>query len=136
MWPHYAHAISMNARPSLFSAGSSGAWSRFLRRRGYCVTIVVASLVATSVLAATVHTIAQKGRTFSRTEITIARGDSIVFTNDDEFLHQIYIDSKGMAFDSDEQPPSQTIAVNFPRPGDFPVRCHIHPKMLLMVHVP
>ena len=40
-----------------------------------------------------------------------------------------------MSFDSDEQPPGQAIEVNFPRVGTFPVRCHIHPKMLLVVHV-
>ena len=125
----------MNSPPSLFAAGSSGAWSRFLRWRGCRAAIVVALFVATSVLAATVHTISQKGRTFSRNQITIARGDSILFTNEDEFLHQIYVDSKGMAFDSDEQPPGQKVEVNFPRSGDFPVRCHIHPKMLLIVHV-
>jgi plastocyanin len=40
-----------------------------------------------------------------------------------------------MSFDSDEQSPGQTIQVNFPRAGTFPVRCHIHPKMLVIVHV-
>ena len=40
-----------------------------------------------------------------------------------------------MSFDSDEQPPGQTIEVRFPVRGTFPVRCHIHPKMLLTVHV-
>ena len=125
----------MNARPSHFSTGSFGASSRVLRLPGYGALIVAGLLVAASVLAATVHTVAQKGRAFSRGEITIARGDTIVFTNEDEFYHQNYVNSKGLAFDSDEQPPSRTIEVNFPRPGNFPVRCHIHPKMLLMVHV-
>ena len=90
---------------------------------------------ATSVFAATVHTVSQKGRAFSQNQITITRGESIAFTNEDEFFHQIYVDSKGTTFDSDEQLPGQIIEVNFPRPGIFPVRCHIHPKMLLIVHV-
>lgn len=124
----------MSPPPSLFAAGSSGTWSRVLRWRGCHAAIVVTLFVATSLLAATVHTISQKARTFSRNEITIARGDSILFTNEDEFLHQIYVASAGMAFDSSEQLPSQTIEVNFPRSGTFPVRCHIHPKMLLIVH--
>jgi plastocyanin len=92
-------------------------------------------LVATSALAAAVHQIAQKGRAFSVADITIAQGDTVRFANDDEFLHQIYVDSAQMNFDSDEQPPGQTIEAKFPVRGTFPVRCHIHPKMLLIVHV-
>jgi plastocyanin len=99
--------------------------------------ILVAALIlaAGSVSAAAVHKIAQKGRMFSAAEITIAAGDSILFTNEDEFLHQIYVDSPSLPFDSDEQRPGQTIEVRFPRSGTFPVRCHIHPKMLLTVSV-
>ena len=73
-----------------------------------------------------------------RYEIDVVRpedGAYLLFTNDDEFLHQIYVDSSLMNFDSDEQPPGQTISVRFPVRGTFPVRCHIHPKMLLTVQV-
>ena len=91
--------------------------------------------LAASASAAAVHRIIQKGRAFSVPEIGIAQGDIVQFTNEDEFLHQIYVDSSRMSFDSDEQPPGQTIEVRFPVRGTFPVRCHIHPKMLLMVHV-
>ena len=92
-------------------------------------------LAAASAFAAAAHHVAQKGRAFSVSDITIARGDSVQFTNEDEFLHQIYVDSSMMSFDSNEQAPGQTIEVNFPVHGTFPVRCHIHPKMLLTVHV-
>jgi plastocyanin len=85
--------------------------------------------------AAAVHRIVQKGRAFALQEIVIAPGDSLLFTNEDEFLHQIYVDSPNMVFDSPEQPPGQTIEVNFPRAGTFAVRCHIHPKMVLTVYV-
>jgi len=85
--------------------------------------------------AAATHRIVQKGRAFGVGEITINRGDTLLFTNEDEFLHQIYVASGGMTFDSNEQPPGQTIDVNFPSSGTFTVRCHIHPKMLLTVRV-
>ena len=52
-----------------------------------------------------------------------------------KFLHQIYVDSKSMSFDSAEQAPGQMISVPFAQPGTFQVRCHIHPKMLLTVQV-
>jgi plastocyanin len=106
------------------------------RRQGYCLMLAaVLLLVATALFAAAAHRVVQKGRAFSLSQVTIARGDTVLFSNDDEFLHQIYVDSPNMSFDSDEQPPGQTIQVNFPRSGTFPVRCHIHPKMLLTVLV-
>jgi len=77
-------------------------------------------------------TIMQKGRRFNPGEITIRRGESLTFTNNDEFIHQIYVTD---LFDSDERIPGQTLVENFPGAGTFEVRCHIHPKMKLTVHV-
>ena len=100
-------------------------------------TLALLLLVAGAELAgaAATHRIVQKGRAFGVGEITISRGDTLLFTNEDEFLHQIYVASGGMTFDSNEQAPGQTIDVNFPSAGTFAVRCHIHPKMLLTVRV-
>lgn len=78
------------------------------------------------------HTIVQQGRRFKPGEITIRAGESLTVTNEDEFIHQIYVDG---LFDSDEKVPGQNIVETFPRAGTFEVRCHIHPKMKLVVHV-
>lgn len=78
------------------------------------------------------HTIIQKGRRFAPAEVTIRAGESLIFTNDDEFIHQIYSQD---LFDSDERSPGQTLTEAFPRNGTFEVHCHIHPKMKLVVHV-
>jgi plastocyanin len=107
-----------------------------LRGRGGCAALFLIFVFVVSFAgAAAVHRIVQKGRAFAISDITIPRGDTVLFTNEDEFLHQIYVDSRNMSFDSPEQAPGQTIEVNFPRSGTFPVRCHIHPKMLLTVRV-
>jgi len=81
------------------------------------------------------HTIIQKGRTFHPGEVTLNRGESLTFTNNDEFIHQIYVQASGFSFDSDERNPGQDITETFSAPGTFEVRCHIHPKMKLLVHV-
>ncbi len=81
------------------------------------------------------HTVIQSGRAFQPLEISIGHGQTLTFKNQDEFIHQIYVDSTAMTFDSAEQPPGQSVQVAFPTAGDFPVRCHIHPKMKLLVHV-
>ena len=81
------------------------------------------------------HTVIQKGRAFHPAEVTINRGESLTFTNNDDFIHQIYAQGSGFAFDSDEKNPGQNITESFTTAGTFEVRCHIHPKMKLVVHV-
>jgi plastocyanin len=102
----------------------------------------VIPVVAVAVLAAMAiawaddsHTIVQNGRAFHPIDVTIKKGETLDFSNQDEFIHQIYVDVAGFAYDSAEQPPGETLHIKFPDTGTFPVRCHIHPKMLLTVHV-
>ena len=78
------------------------------------------------------HTVAQSGRAFHPGEVTINRGESLTFTNNDAFIHQIYV--VGL-FDSDEKAPGENLTESFTQAGTFEVRCHIHPKMKLVVHV-
>ena len=81
------------------------------------------------------HTIVQKGRAFRPAEVTINRGESLTFTNNDDFIHQVYVQGPGFSFDSDEKNPGQNITETFTEAGTFEVRCHIHPKMKLVVRV-
>ena len=81
------------------------------------------------------HRIVQRGRAFNVGEITIAVGDTVEFSDEDEFLHQIFIRSPTLNFDSAEQSPGQIIMVKFSVAGSFDVQCHIHPKMYLKVDV-
>ena len=76
--------------------------------------------------------VVQKGRAFHPAEIAIARGQAVTFTNEDSFIHQIYVDG---LFDSDERAPGQNLNETFPSAGTFQVRCHIHPTMRMTVHV-
>jgi plastocyanin len=103
-------------------------------RRLAAIAAALAGGVATAG-AATILRVAQHGRSFDRDALEIAAGDVVQFSNEDPFLHQIYVASPAFSFDSDEQPPGATIAVTFTKPGIFDVRCHIHPKMLLEVTV-
>lgn len=107
------------------------------RDRIAALSIAAAALVSAAVAAFAddANTIVQAGRAFHPGEITIARGTTLDFANRDEFIHQIYVDSEGFSYDSEEQQPGQIFHIAFPAAGTFPVRCHIHPKMLLTVHV-
>jgi plastocyanin len=102
----------------------------------FAVAAGMASMaMAAAVWAAQTYTVMQKSRSFSQKEITIAAGDTIRFGNDDEFIHQVYVNSDSFKVDTAESEPGNNIDVKFPTRGDFEVHCHIHPKMLLVVHV-
>ena len=96
------------------------------------VFLLLAGMTGAAWAADAAHTIVQSGRTFRPGEVTINRGESLTFTNDDEFIHQIYVANQ---FDSEEKSPGENITENFTVAGTFEVRCHIHPKMKLVVHV-
>jgi len=78
------------------------------------------------------HTVTQKGRAFRPAEVTINRGESLTFTNEDSFIHQIYVDG---LFDSEEKVPGENLTEAFAATGTFQVRCHIHPTMRMTVRV-
>jgi plastocyanin len=100
------------------------------------VATVVAIFSATIIVfAAGEQTIVQSGRAFHPEQIEIKAGDTLRFTNQDEFIHQIYVQSDKMSFDSDEKAPGESVEIRFPATGNFEVRCHIHPKMRLVVQV-
>jgi plastocyanin len=78
------------------------------------------------------HTVTQKGRAFRPAEVTIGRGETLAFTNEDSFIHQIYVDG---LFDSEEKAPGEILNETFAKAGTFQVRCHIHPTMRMTVRV-
>ena len=89
----------------------------------------------TQALAQAPVVVSQKDRAFAPKQLRIHRGDTVRFTNDDDFDHQIYVQSPGFSFESDETAPGRQVELRFPAAGDFEVHCHIHPKMRLNVHV-
>lgn len=111
-------------------------WRRRLNRAAALVlTVVIATAAASLVSAAALHLIVQRGRAFAVRSITISAGDTLHFGNEDSFIHQIFIDSPDLQFDSPEQLPGQFIDVTFAKPGVYTVLCHIHPLMRLSVTV-
>ncbi|WCL54839.1 plastocyanin/azurin family copper-binding protein [Gimibacter soli] len=81
------------------------------------------------------HVVSQQGRRFHPSEIAIKAGDTVTISNDDEFLHHVYIKGEGMEYDSGGQPIGTSLTIPFPAKGVFEVRCDIHPKMRLTVTV-
>ena len=78
--------------------------------------IPVAAFSAGAIAAETmVH---QKGRVFSMEEVTIAKGDSLTFVNDDSVPHNIMSISPGNEFDLGSMKPGTATPVAFGSAGE------------------
>ncbi len=105
-------------------------WAKPVRRTALWLLALPLAAMATQP-----DIIVQQYRTFSVAAISIARGGTLRFSNQDDFTHEIYIAEPQFTFESDEQEPGQTVSVTFPASGHFLARCHIHPRMHLDVDV-
>ena len=81
------------------------------------------------------HQVIQKNKSFSVAEITIKPGDTVVFKNEDDVVHNVFSVTKGVEFNSNIQSPGQTATFTFANEGRVEVRCVMHPTMKLVVNV-
>ena len=77
----------------------------------------------------------QKGRLFSVENLLIARGEPVVFVNDDTVPHNVMSMTPDNAFDLGSQLPGRATPVSFDKAGDVVVLCAIHPRMHLTITV-
>lgn len=94
----------------------------------------VVAAVSSYALAAT-NTVVQADKKFSVTEMTISKGDAIVFKNEDPFTHNVFSQSPGIAFELKVQKPGESSEIKFDRVGAGEVRCAIHPQMKMKLTV-
>jgi plastocyanin len=90
--------------------------------------------------------IGQKDKTFTATEpgkplvadakaLTVAIGEKIFITNDEEkYVHNIY-DLTDDSWVLKKQAPGETASIAFDKPGVHKLGCAIHPQMLIEVTV-
>jgi plastocyanin len=84
--------------------------------------------------AAATITVSQHWLTFTKSLVSLAKGDRIVFTNEDDVLHNIHVfgpgdDQKDLGL----QKPGATLSYTFDKAGQFTVRCNIHPSVKMAV---
>lgn len=79
--------------------------------------------------------VAQRNKSFAVTDARIRAGDTLRFTNEDDFPHQIHVTGPDMNLESPLQDAGQAIEIAFPTAGTFAVRCGVHPRMRMSVHV-
>ena len=97
--------------------------------------LIVGALGATATASRSSHEIVQKNKTFSTAAVTVAKGDSLVFRNEDAVVHNVFSSDPTFRFNLRAQAPGASTSVSFVTPGTFHVRCAIHPTMKLDVTV-
>jgi plastocyanin len=65
---------------------------------------------------------------FSPAEITVPKGTTVTWVNEDSVNHQI-ADDTGTVFTSESLPKGATYSFTFDMPGSYPYHCSIHPSM-------
>jgi plastocyanin len=102
---------------------------------GFNIAVTSAFLAGIAMAGAADHTIRQKGKVFSESEITVKRGDELLFLNDDNIAHNVLSITAGNRFDLGLLNPGELRPVKFDSVGDVKVICAIHPTMKMTVKV-
>ena len=79
--------------------------------------------------------IGQKNKAFTQKHLTIKKGDTVKFTNEDPFFHNVFSLSDTESFDLGSYPRGQNREVTFDEAGEVEVECAIHPKMHMTITV-
>jgi plastocyanin len=79
--------------------------------------------------------ISQKDKTFIPDLQIVVAGQSVQFTNDDPFVHNVFSTSTARTFDLGQPGPHETRTVHFDSPGLVDVFCNIHEQMYANVLV-
>jgi plastocyanin len=93
--------------------------------------------IIVAVQAANTITVGQKGLQLTQSSASLTHGDRIVFTNEDDVIHNIHIFGPGNDDSTDLglQKPGAALSYRFDKPGSYRVRCNIHPSVKMTVTV-
>jgi plastocyanin len=104
---------------------------RFAATVAFLMGIIVAAQAAATI------TVGQRGMMFTQSSASLAKGDRIVFPNEDDVTHNIHVFGPGPDDSADLglQKPGATLTYKFDKSGAYRVRCNIHPSMKMAVTV-
>jgi plastocyanin len=96
---------------------------------------LAATMLVTSSLAGDPVTVGQQGLRFSSAELTVTKGQVVIFVNNDTTSHNIMVVGEGLSINGGLQSPGAEFRVPFSKAGTYAVSCGIHPKMKLAITV-
>ena len=96
---------------------------------------ILSGIIAASSAAAVEFEVGQKNKQFTTRNLSIKVGDTVKFSNQDPFFHNVFSSSTIKAFDLGSFPIGNARNVTFDKPGLVEVECSMHPEMYLTVEV-
>lgn len=103
--------------------------------KGLILLAALGSLAMTSIPSGRSHLVWQKDKQFPFPELEVAVGDTVVFSNEDEIIHNVFSTTEGQRFNVRRQLPGSMTPVLFTRKGTVLIRCAFHSTMRLSVIV-
>jgi plastocyanin len=97
--------------------------------------IAAVALVSAIGAAAQPVVVTQRGLGFTPNELSLTKGQTVEFVNDDSTAHNILIAGDAVNFNGGLQPSGGHVKYMFAKAGTYLVGCGIHPKMKLTVTV-
>src|SRR6202049_1822633 len=93
--------------------------------------------IIVAVQAAVTISVGQHGLLLTQSSASLAKGDRIIFTNEDDVIHNIHIFGPGDDDSTDLglQKTGATRSYRCDKPGSYRVRCSIHPSVKMTVAV-
>ena len=101
------------------------------------VAIAILMGLVVAVPAATTITVIQRGLVLNMASVSLAKGDRLNFTNDDDVIHNIHVFGPGDDDSADLglQKPGKILSYKFDKAGAYRIRCNIHPSVKMAVTV-
>lgn len=99
------------------------------------ISVTISLFLIGSTAYAQNKVVGQKNKAFTVSELTIKKGESVDFLNEDSFFHNVFSLSDAKLFDLGSFPQGESRTVVFEEAGDVEVECAIHPDMLMTIHV-
>jgi cytochrome c peroxidase len=82
------------------------------------------------------ETVSQRDKQFSPGAITVSRGDTVTFANNDQVVHDITMTKPdGSKTDGVMEKPGDRTTVTLDQAGEYQVMCLIHPMMKMTITV-
>jgi plastocyanin len=102
---------------------------------GLNISMLIAFLSGSAVALAAETSVRQKGRLFTPNEVTVKKGEILLFVNDDNITHNVYSASTGNQFNLGAVAPGNSTPVTFKNAGSVDIFCAIHPSMKMSLKV-
>ena len=100
---------------------------------------IISALTLAALFSATAqaaeHEVAQRNKAFSAKALTIKKGDTVNFPNQDPFFHNVFSLSSIKTFDLGSYPKGESKKIVFDKVGKIDVECAIHPNMQMTIEV-